>query len=202
MQHFLNFLDKANLIDLGLLGQGLHGLIVENLAPWSKLVIDRAHSNASWINLFPETQITHLPRLSFDHCPTLLQTQKILHIGLKPFRFEPLWMKHQSFIDITTRIWQTQQGDISQTISNFQNELSVWNKHTFGDIYQEIKRTKETLCGLQKAIQYKQDSQLLKTCKKKFKNLLEYEESEIQSKLAHSGRQKYCFFFSHDNNHK
>lgn len=180
MQPFLNFLKKANLIDLGFRGPKFTWTNCRESCSLIRTRIGRSHANVTWLNLFPDSQVTHLPRLSSDHWPILLQTHKITMTGQKPFRFEPFWMKHPSFLDLTSRVWLSQHGNLSQIVTDFQKELSIWNKDNFGNIFHEIKRTKARLYGLQKIIHFKRDSQLLlleQTLQDKIKTLLEYEES-------------------------
>lgn len=191
MEPFLDFLGKTNLIDIGF--SSPNSLI--------RTRVDRAHANAEWLNLFSETQITHQPSLTSDHCPILLQTSQNINRGPKPFRFEPFWMKHSTFTKATSRVWQTDQRNLSQTISHYQLEISKCNKENFGNIFQEIKRTKARLYGLQKNIQYCANSQLLNLERKlqnKIKELLEYEESlwKMKSRINWlSLGDKYIVFF-------
>lgn len=123
--------------------------------------IDRTHANATWLNIFPESKVMHLPRLTSDHCPILLRTNPWYTPGRKPFRFEPFWMKHKSFIPLTTIIWDNENHNLSQSIKIYQDELTKWNLKTFGNIFFEIKRTKARLYGIQKSDDYGYDPQLL-----------------------------------------
>lgn len=88
MKPFLDFLDKARLLDLGYTGPKFTWTNCKESGSVIRTRVDRSHSNNTWINVFFETQVTHLPRLTSDHCPILLQTQKHLTTGQKPFRFE------------------------------------------------------------------------------------------------------------------
>lgn len=72
MALFNDFLNTCNLIDLGFIGP---------LFTWSnnrehgktiRTRIDRCHANSSWLNIFPNSIVSHLPRTHSDHCPILL----------------------------------------------------------------------------------------------------------------------------------
>lgn len=82
-------------------------------------------------------------------------------------------MTHQGFKPLTSTIWLNNQNDLNSTIKNFQTKLEYQTKETFGNLLFEIKITKARLLGVQKALEYSKDSQLL--------NL----ESELQLKLVH-----------------
>lgn len=68
----LEFLDKTNLINLGFSGIKFTWTNCRDSDALIRTRIYKAHANADWINLFPETQVTHLPRLTTDHCTVLL----------------------------------------------------------------------------------------------------------------------------------
>lgn len=98
------FLQKAKLIDLGFSGPKYTWTNCTQDGSLIRTRIDRAHANAEWINLFPETKVYHLPRLRSNHNPILLTTNTPTIKGTKPFRFKPFWMQHQDFIELTGNI--------------------------------------------------------------------------------------------------
>ncbi|CAL8176297.1 unnamed protein product [Prunus armeniaca] len=70
-QHFIEWIDKNHLIDLGFSGfnftwcnkRGEEEII------WKRL--DRGLCNIDWRFLFPEAHLSHLPRVISDHCPIM-----------------------------------------------------------------------------------------------------------------------------------
>lgn len=116
MEPFLKFLNIANLLDLGFMGLKFTWTNCRGPNSLIRTRIDRANVNAGWLNLFPDAQVTHLPRLISNHCLILLQTHQNYNKDGKPFRFEPFWMKHPIFIEETSKIWQHDQFNLTQTI--------------------------------------------------------------------------------------
>lgn len=55
----------------------------------------------------------------------------------------------------------------------FQKELASWNTNVFGNIFQQIKRTKARLLGVQRKLENNTDSQLLRL------------ETNLQNQLYH-----------------
>lgn len=105
MNTFNNFLNKANLIDLGFSGPKYTWTNCRERDSIIKTRIDRVHATALWLDIFPYTKVTHLPRLTSDHCPILLKTNSDAIRGLRPFRFEFFWMNHPTFQNLTNYIW-------------------------------------------------------------------------------------------------
>ncbi|KAL1174946.1 hypothetical protein V6Z11_A04G051900 [Gossypium hirsutum] len=97
---FGDFVDKAKLHDLGFRGPPFtwhRGLLFERL--------DMALGNEAWVQAFPNSLVTHLPKIKFDHRSFLLL--------LNPKFVEDNW-------DFS--------GDISNSLSMFTRELKDWNK--------------------------------------------------------------------------
>lgn len=105
MKTFNNFLYKANLLDLGFVGPRNTWTNCRQDRSIIRTQIDRAHANPNWLNIFPETKVIHLPRLNSDHCPILLNIDPSYNRGSKPFRFEPFWMSHNTFVPLKSTIW-------------------------------------------------------------------------------------------------
>ena len=60
--------------------------------------IDRCWANPSWTLTYPETNVTHLPRISSDHCPLLLSLSRTSGSRAeRAFRFEKMWLSHLGF---------------------------------------------------------------------------------------------------------
>ncbi|XP_016667281.1 uncharacterized protein [Gossypium hirsutum] len=92
---FGEFMDSALLQYLGFRGPHftwLRGGIMERL--------DRAICNNAWCTLFPNSLVTHLPRLKSDHRPLKLSLMPALHSSQgRPFRFLAGWVEYLAFSD-------------------------------------------------------------------------------------------------------
>lgn len=102
INYFNNFLSSCGLTDLGYIGSPFTWINGRGTIHNIKTRIDRAHANADWVSLFPDTKIYHLPRIYSDHCPILIKTDTTLIRGPKPFRFESMWMSHRDFHGLVT----------------------------------------------------------------------------------------------------
>lgn len=95
-----NFIQQQQLFDLVFSGSkytwsnkrdGRTDLIFER--------IDKAFANSSWLDLFPTSWVMHLPRVTSDHHPLLLSTQRnFRNTNERTFRFESMWLRHKEFL--------------------------------------------------------------------------------------------------------
>ena len=70
--------------------------------------LDRGLCNDDWHRLFPKAGIRHLMALNLDHNPILLDTHLELHKGIKPFRFEAMWVRDESSVEVIDQAWALQ----------------------------------------------------------------------------------------------
>lgn len=137
---------------------------------------------------FPETKVIHLPCLNSNHCPIHLKTHPNYNRGTKPFRFEPFWMSQHTFVPLTTKVWQQNPNNLTKTITKFQEELTIWNKTTFGNILHEVRRSQARQSALHRTLDYRNDPDLRileEALQKHMNQLLDNEESiwEMKSRL-------------------
>ncbi|KAF9600536.1 hypothetical protein IFM89_009985 [Coptis chinensis] len=85
--------------------------------------LDRALSTTDWSLLFPAYTLHHLPAISSNHCPLLLNTHPILPSYQKPFIFHHMWIDHQEYHDVISHTWQRVH------ITNFSNPHLAIPKH-------------------------------------------------------------------------
>ncbi|KAL4611975.1 hypothetical protein ACB092_08G164600 [Castanea dentata] len=68
--------------------------------------IDRVFVNVDWNWLYPEACVKHLERSHFDHSPILMCLDNNHGLMLpQPFRFQPMWLLHPSFLDVVREAW-------------------------------------------------------------------------------------------------
>ena len=89
---YRNCMNFCNMIDLGFFGASFTWTNRRDINALIQQRIDRCWTNSDWTLLFPDANVTHLPRVSSDHCPLLL---KLFENGQRrlerPFRFEKMW---------------------------------------------------------------------------------------------------------------
>ena len=76
MSTFNDFLNSCNLFDLGFSGPLFTWTNNREHGKTIRTRIHRCHANLPWLNLFPNSNVTHLPRTHSDHCPLLLNILK------------------------------------------------------------------------------------------------------------------------------
>lgn len=144
-------LHKCNLIDLGFVGgkytwtnkrYSRRDLIFER--------IDKSFANPSWLVKYPNTAVIHLPRISSDHHPILINTvgqnnrQKAYQ-----FRFKSMWLRHQNFIPMLTDFASVPNNSslpIPNLLSSLQKHITNWNFSSFGNV---VRRKARLLCKIQ-----------------------------------------------------
>ena len=123
--------------------------------------IGRCWANPSWAITYPEANVTHLPRISSDHCPLLLSLSRTEHNKLqRPFIFEKMWLTHPGFPAIVDKAWD-HAPSLAQAISSFTSYATAWNKEVFGNLFTRKKKILARLIGVQKAIAIKPSPFLL-----------------------------------------
>ena len=96
---FSNWIDRNELVDMGFIGPRFTWMNKRGVGDevWERL--DRGLCSMEWRIHYSESFVKHLPRLSSDHCPVLIQLQstQIPYSMSKPFRFEAMWLKNKDF---------------------------------------------------------------------------------------------------------
>ena len=100
---------------------------------------------------FPSTQVYHLPCLSSDHCPLLINLTGIeIPSYKKPFRFEEMWLSDSSCGEVVGAAWRLcvardSDSEIIRKIDKCGKDLSWWNYNVFGNVRKELKKKRDFL---------------------------------------------------------
>ena len=145
---FQECLDTCRMIDIGYSGAWFTW---SNHHPLNHLIqerIDWVFINAEWNFLYPDASVQHLKRAHSDHCPVLLCLDKNHDVKLpQPFRFQPIWLSHPTFLSIVREAWSSPIG-LSSVVANFADKAKIWNKNIFGNLFQWKKRLLARLLGI------------------------------------------------------
>lgn len=103
--------------------------------------------------MFPNASITHLPRLTSDHHPILLNLlgntpRRQPH----PFEFELMWLHHSGFKPMLTSFLNTPTQNrlyLPQLLHTLQHKLASWDKSTFGNVFKRNTKILEQIHRVQ-----------------------------------------------------
>ena len=153
VMEYTGCMDYYNLIDLGFSGTKYTWTNKRDIGDLIQQRLDRVWANSSWKVAFPEALVKHLARNNSDHCPLLLSLDSP-HVsnGVKPFRFQPIWLSHEEFPSVVREAWEGNHHSICNAINEFTNKANVWNRYFFGNIFWKKKNLIARMLGAEKAL--------------------------------------------------
>ncbi|WMV50120.1 hypothetical protein MTR67_043505 [Solanum verrucosum] len=145
---FISIIEANGLVDIGYSGQHYTwcNQREEDVRVWKRL--DRAMVNDKWLELMPQTTITHLPSVGFDHCPLLMELEVRLEHKIKYFKFLHCWTENENFFDTLKGCWQKKiSGNpmwrLHQKMKFLASTLSTWSKKEYGNIFSNVVNFEE-----------------------------------------------------------
>jgi hypothetical protein len=151
---FQNFVSSVGAIDLGFCGPKFTW--TNRRAGWANIKerLDRGICNPDWQSLFPKAGVRHLVAPNSDYNPILLDTHLESSKGSRPFRFEAMWARDESSIEVVEKAWAipvkgSQNLKLMKRIHNVRQEFISWNKQVFGYAKTRIKELEDHLKELQ-----------------------------------------------------
>lgn len=86
--------------------------------------LDHIFANNDWLLNYPNAQVIHLPRTHSDHCPLLLQLDRVGPTNNTTlFHFEIMWTSHLEFPNLVKRVWDS-SPTLLDVIKHFESEAS------------------------------------------------------------------------------
>ncbi|PKU68636.1 putative mitochondrial protein [Dendrobium catenatum] len=119
---------------------------------WERL--DRVWLNSKALLEFPNAVVKHLPRISSDHCPVLLQIDIKMQHNKREFKFENLWCSYDAAKGIIAKSWRKNdfgspnevlQRKIRRSLKN----LYFWSKNKLKELNVKIHELKNEIAQLQ-----------------------------------------------------
>ncbi|KAF7832197.1 reverse transcriptase [Senna tora] len=185
IRDFRNCLNNCGLDDLGFVGQNYTWFNKRDNGHMILERIDRFLANAAWINYFPQAVNHHLPRVKSDHTPLLLRFKDTNNGFVKrPFRCERIWLKEPEFINIVEKAWQ-EAPNSSQGLNLIRDRALLWNRTSFGNVFQRKNRIFRRLEGVNKAMNSGRSPQLIQleqSLAQEYQKILDLEEELWASK--------------------
>ena len=116
--------------------------------------LDRALANSAWMDHFEDPPVTNLPRISSDNSPLLLSHRSSLPLKNAPFKFEEMWLYHDSFIPLVKDSWAipcrgSPQFPLAEKLKFLKSKLKSWNYEVFGQLKHNIAKAKRKVVEAQ-----------------------------------------------------
>ena len=124
--------------------------------------LDRAFGSVEWINKYPFHSLRNLPIVKFDHGPIILYLEFQTPFRKRPFRFELMWLTHDSCKEMVHHAWElhstgSRATQLRNKLINVKQKALEWNKNVFGNVEVEIKMKQNQLQHLQVSIMTNED---------------------------------------------
>ena len=98
VSEYTNCMDYCNLFYLGFSRSKYTWTNKRDISNLIQQRLDRVWANLEWKTTHPEALVKHLAKINFDHCPLLLSLEAPpCRSGVRPFRFQPIWLSHDGF---------------------------------------------------------------------------------------------------------
>ncbi|KAL9672367.1 hypothetical protein QQ045_028617 [Rhodiola kirilowii] len=119
--------------------------------------LDRVLLNGNAMAFFPDLQVTHLPRVSSDHCPLLIALAAASK-RKRGFKFMGAWTMHDEFINLVSSNWSGNAHknpliNFGLKLKRLRTCLTKWNWNTFGDVNKRVINTQSLIEELEGQLQ-------------------------------------------------
>ncbi|XP_075670276.1 uncharacterized protein LOC142640060 [Castanea sativa] len=149
---FQDCLNHCKIINIGFFGLRFTW---SNHKPLTRLIqerLDRVFVNAEWSALFLEARVKHFERSYSNHYPVMLSTDSRHGLNLpQPFRFQPIWLSHQTFPGVVNEAWAN-SIPLARAVEEFPIKARAWNINIFRNLFHRKKRVLARLKGVQVAL--------------------------------------------------
>ncbi|KAL0912360.1 hypothetical protein M5K25_018326 [Dendrobium thyrsiflorum] len=147
MEDFNSMIMDCKLTDIGFSGNKFtwnRGLL------WQRL--DRVLFNEFWINSVVSTNIEHLSRTLSDHSPLLIRIKEKSINFSSHFRFQNMWLLHDSFMDLVQNNWLAPLHPDNSIfgmrrfwfkLKRMKQVLNWWNQNVFKNLFSNIVQDEE-----------------------------------------------------------
>ena len=119
-----------------------------------KVRLDRGLANASFLELYNDIKVWHVQTVESDHCCLVVECNNRNRQAWrrkKHFRYENMWRRDPSYIDVIQNSWDTTGGAVSldhvmSQLGRVQMSLQELEGNTFGSV-------RKTLAVLRKELE-------------------------------------------------
>ncbi|XP_030924616.1 uncharacterized protein LOC115951580 [Quercus lobata] len=149
---FKECLDSCGMVDIGFHGPRFTWVNKREAGHYIQERLNRGFANIDWREIYPEAAVHHLACIHSDHCPVLLSLDNSPTSKFhRPFCFQSVWMSHPLFPKVVDDSWVIDRA-FKANVDSFTNNVKVWNKEIFGNIFHRKHRVEARLRGIQNNI--------------------------------------------------
>ncbi|KAM0873538.1 hypothetical protein ACQ4PT_037996 [Festuca glaucescens] len=148
--------------------------------------LDRGTTTASFLSLFPLTQVEHIATEESDRMALLIRVlaepKQRLHPCSRGFKFEEMWLKHDNYEEMVQEAWAKGEANEQGLCGLWSRLLGVtrvmqkWSYETFGSVRAEMKRLRAKLDAARTAARASGISQEVLEIEHEMHDLFEKEE--------------------------
>jgi hypothetical protein len=148
--------------------------------------LDRGTATASFLNLFPWTEVEHVATEESDHMALLIRIRSeasdIQPCSDRRFLFEEMWLKHDGYDDMVQKAWENRdvgpQGlsSLWRQLHEVSADIKKWSFECFGSVRAEIKRLRAMLDTARAAARMNGTSSEVKDIEHRLHEIYEREE--------------------------
>ncbi|MQL98843.1 hypothetical protein Taro_031558 [Colocasia esculenta] len=146
MVDFNAFMHASSLVDAGFVGSPFTWVNNRTGQASIKARLDRFLMNSAFVNNYQGFNVKHLIRCTSDHSPLLASIVTDTRPPAR-FVFQAMWTYHDSFLDVIKLTWNEYTTWHPNPFTIFlmklkaiKQALRVWNKNTFGNVEDNVKR--------------------------------------------------------------
>lgn len=111
--------------------------------------LDRVHINPTFMEMFPGSKVSHLPRFGSDHAAIRIEfgdqelndTTRRKHL----FRFEEAWLKDSHCEEMVKRCWMETGSNVWKKLFSLQGLQASFKEYRTEAISKEIKRVERMM---------------------------------------------------------
>jgi hypothetical protein len=119
--------------------------------------LDRSICSLDFIDTCSSISCSTLTKTRSDHFPLLLDFQSSNARHASSFRFMSMWLLHPTCKDEIINIWNTSIAGcpmfvLCKKLKLLKDRLKVWNKETFGNVHDQLKKAEDKVNIIQETI--------------------------------------------------
>jgi hypothetical protein len=157
MEGFREAVDDCGFTDLGFSGLPYTWDNKREGSNNVKVRLDRCLVDDNMLGLYGDSAVTHIQTTESDHCAILIKLCRSGDVGNqrrdKPFRYENMWQRHETYEDTVVRNWQGSCNSLAEVhiaLGVMKNSLKSWEGSQFGSVRKELVNLRRRLELIQK----------------------------------------------------